>query len=64
MRQPLFYSIESKSIKKFFILDIMVGTGLYYICKSSFSNEVAGIVGSIIGTEGIRRFPYKMVRYK
>lgn len=56
-KQPIFYSLESKVVKKFIVVDIIIGTGLYYMCRASFSSEAAGIIGSIIGTEGIRRLP-------
>lgn len=59
--QPIFYSIESSAVKKFVLFDIIIGTGLYYVCKTTFASEMAGIIGSIAGTEGIKRFPNKIL---
>lgn len=60
--QTTFYVIESKVIRKFLVIDIMIGTGIYYVCRTICANEIVGIIGSIVGTEGIRRFPYIILK--
>ncbi|MDQ0225878.1 hypothetical protein [Metabacillus niabensis] len=53
----LFYTIKGSSIKQFFIIDLVVGTGIYYGVETFSSNVVIAIIGCVIGTEGIKRIP-------
>ncbi|QNF29779.1 MULTISPECIES: hypothetical protein [Metabacillus] len=53
--QVVFYIIKGSTIKKFLILDCITGTSLYYAIKIISSSILIGIVGSIVGTEGIKR---------
>ncbi|PQD95324.1 hypothetical protein CYL18_10860 [Pradoshia eiseniae] len=53
--QFVFYLIESSAIKQFFLLDMLTGTGLYYLCKFCSSSILIGMIGSVVGVEGIRR---------
>ncbi|WP_376774435.1 hypothetical protein [Paenibacillus eucommiae] len=62
--QMVVYFIKGSTIKKFVILDIIVGTGIYYVVKIICSSVLAASVGSIIGTEGIKRAPKIFKKYK
>jgi len=60
--QVFFYTIKGSTIKKFLILDFIVGTGIYYILKIISSSVLVGILGSYICTEGIKRLPVRHVK--
>ncbi|WP_260508255.1 hypothetical protein [Cytobacillus firmus] len=57
--QVVFYTIKGSTIKKFLILDCITGTGIYYVIKMISSSVLIGVVGSIVGTEGIKRASVK-----
>jgi hypothetical protein len=53
--QVVFYTVKVSSIKKFLIIDLVTGTGIYYVVKIISANVLIAIVGSIVGVEGIKR---------
>ena len=53
----VFYSIEGSTIKKFLIIDLLIGSGLFYAIKIISASVLMGMAGSMIGAEGIKRFP-------
>ncbi|MGE7662839.1 hypothetical protein ACQKL6_14220 [Peribacillus sp. NPDC097197] len=55
--QIVFYSIKGSSIKNFLIIDLITGTGIYYAVKIISARVIMGMVGSVIGTEGIKWVP-------
>ena len=55
----IFIVIKGSSLKKFVLLDIVTGTGLYYILKIVGLGIVISSVGSFIGTEGLRKYSKK-----
>ena len=57
--QVIFYIIKGATIKKFIIIDCIIGTAIYFTVKVISSSLLIGFVGSIIGTEGIKRICFK-----
>ena len=55
--QMVFYSIKGSSIKNFLLIDLITGTGIYYAVKVISASVIMGMVGSVIGTEGIKWVP-------
>ncbi|WP_285768431.1 hypothetical protein [Peribacillus sp. SI8-4] len=55
--QIVFYVIKGSAIKKFLVLDLIVGTGIYFTIKIISSSIIMASVGSFIGTEGIKQAP-------
>lgn len=55
----VFYTIKVTKLKRFLLLDMMAGTGIYFTVKVVTASVVAGMVGSVIGTEGLKRWPRK-----
>ncbi|MFB4212617.1 hypothetical protein ACE1TH_11970 [Shouchella sp. JSM 1781072] len=55
----VFYTIKVTKLKRFLLLDMVAGTGIYFTVKVVTASVVAGMVGSVIGTEGIKRWPRK-----
>ncbi|UVI33246.1 hypothetical protein [Paenibacillus spongiae] len=55
--QFVVYIIKGSTIKRFLILDLIVGTGIFYVVKFVLSSVLIASVGSIVGTEGIKRAP-------
>ena len=53
--QFVFYTIKGSTIKKFLILDCLTSTGIYYVIQIISSSALIGFVGSIVGTECIKR---------
>ena len=53
----VFYSIEGSTIKKFLIIDLLIGSGIFYAIKIISASVLMGMAGSMIGAEGIKRFP-------
>lgn len=51
------YVIRGSTIKKFVILDILVGSGIFYVVKFIFASFLIASAGSFLGTEGIKRAP-------
>ena len=48
------YTIQFSTIKTFLILDMCVGTGIYYAIKVISSSILFATVAASIGTEGIK----------
>lgn len=47
--------IEGSTIKRIMILDIIVGSGIYYALQWMCSSIIISMIGSMIGTEGIKK---------
>ncbi|WP_425455937.1 hypothetical protein [Ectobacillus funiculus] len=62
--QVVFYTIKGSTIKTFLILDCITSTGLYYVIKMISSSALIGFVGSIVGTECIKKHHGFMKRIK
>ncbi|XID94525.1 hypothetical protein ACF3MZ_08440 [Paenibacillaceae bacterium WGS1546] len=54
-QQVFFYAINGKPIKYILIIDLVIGTGIYYIVKIIAASVTIATVGSVIGSEGIKR---------
>jgi len=64
-KQVIFYSISGSTIKKFLIVDCVIGPALYYAVKAISSSTLIGLAGSILGTEVIKKyFPFKSRKLK
>ncbi|MFD2215623.1 hypothetical protein [Metabacillus endolithicus] len=57
--QVIFYTIRSSTIKKFIILEGFTGTGIYYGLKLLTSSVLAGVIGSVVCIEIIKKIPFK-----
>lgn len=55
--QIVFYTIKGSTIKNFLIVDMITGTGIYYVVKLISTSVLMGMIGSIVGAEGIKRIP-------
>ncbi|EEL47875.1 MULTISPECIES: hypothetical protein [Bacillus cereus group] len=55
--QIVIHIIKGSTIKKFLILDLITGTGIYHLVKFISSSALIALIGSIIGTEGIKKIP-------
>ncbi|PDY44206.1 hypothetical protein [Bacillus pseudomycoides] len=55
--QIVIHIIKGSTIKKILILDLITGTGIYYIIKFISSSILIALIGSIVGTEGIKKIP-------
>lgn len=42
-------------IKRIMILDIIVGSGIYYALQWMCSSIIISMIGSMVGTEGIKK---------
>jgi hypothetical protein len=49
------YILEMSSIKRFFIIDLAFGSGVYYVIKMFVPHQAIAIGGSISVTEGVKR---------
>ncbi|UOY94095.1 hypothetical protein MUG87_08345 [Ectobacillus sp. JY-23] len=49
------YVIHFSKLKTFFIIDVAIGTAIYYILASYLSSVSLGSIGSIIIIEGYKR---------
>lgn len=56
IHQPkmIFIAIEKSTLQKFLLIDIIIGSGLYYIIKLISSSLLIATIGSMAGTEGIK----------
>ncbi|MGE7602702.1 hypothetical protein ACQKL5_09350 [Peribacillus sp. NPDC097675] len=61
--QVVFYTIKGSTIKNFLIIDMITGTGIFYVIKIISSSVILGMIGSFVGAEGIKRIP-KLAKYK
>ncbi|MCY8232558.1 hypothetical protein [Priestia endophytica] len=50
------YTIEASTIKKIVVVDLFFGTGIYYAAKIISASVMIGMISSIAGTEGVKRF--------
>ncbi|MCQ6563208.1 hypothetical protein NNL21_31535 [Paenibacillus mendelii] len=55
--QFVVYIIKGSTIRRFLILDLILGTGIYYVVKFIFASVLIASAGSIVGTEGVKRAP-------
>lgn len=55
----VFYVIEKRSIRKFLVVDMLIGSALYYGTFIIYHHIGVSMVSSMIGTTGIRRFIWK-----
>jgi hypothetical protein len=58
----IFYTIKGSTIKKFLILDCITCTGIYYAIKIYTASVIIGVLGSMVGTEGIKRASDKLCK--
>ncbi|MEC2343422.1 MULTISPECIES: hypothetical protein [Paenibacillus] len=54
-RPFIFVSIRASTIRNFIILDLITGTGLYYLIKVATASVLLGSMGSAVGTEVMKR---------
>ncbi len=47
--------VEGTVIKRIMLLDILVGSGIYYTLQWICSSIVISMLGSVVGTEGIKK---------
>ncbi|TRZ37372.1 hypothetical protein CEQ21_18130 [Niallia circulans] len=47
--------VEGTVIKRIMILDILVGSGIYYALQWICSSIIISMLGSVVGTEGIKK---------
>ena len=52
----IFYTIEISKVKSIYAYDLVLGTIFYYAFKALYASEVLSLVGSIVGTEVVKRF--------
>lgn len=50
------HSDLGSDIRNFVLVELVAGTGIYYVVKFVFSSIMLGMVGSIVSVEGIKRF--------
>jgi hypothetical protein len=49
------YILEMSSIKRFFVIDLAFGSGLYYVIRMFVPHQAIAIGGSMAVTEGVKR---------
>lgn len=56
VHQPrmIFITIEKSTLQKFVLIDLVIGSGLYYIIKLISCSLLLATIGSMAGTEGIK----------
>lgn len=54
-RRTVLLVIKRSSIQKFIVIDLILGTGLYYAVKIISSSIIIATVGSMIGTEAVKK---------
>jgi len=62
----VFCTIKGSTIKKFLIIDLITGTGIYYVLKVICSSLIISSIGSFIGAEGIKKYknPNRIIAIK
>ena len=55
------YIIHASTIKRLLLLDMVVGSGIYVVVKVISASVLIASLGSILGTEGLKRGP-KLLR--
>ncbi|MBO1582848.1 hypothetical protein [Bacillus sp. XF8] len=53
--QIVFHTIQGSTIKKFLIIDLITGTGIYWIINFISSSTLIAIISSILGTKRIKK---------
>ncbi|WP_026049051.1 hypothetical protein [Bacillus bingmayongensis] len=53
--QFVFYTIKSSTIKKFVIIDLVTGTGIYWTVNFISSSALIAIISCILGTKKIKK---------
>ncbi|WP_178022023.1 hypothetical protein [uncultured Paenibacillus sp.] len=53
----IFVTIKASTIRNILILDLIAGTGLYYLIKLATASVLLGTMGSALGTEAMKRIP-------
>lgn len=56
-RPFIFVTINASTIRNILILDLIAGTGLYYLIKLATASVLLGTMGSALGTEAMKRIP-------
>ncbi|WP_240269809.1 hypothetical protein [Paenibacillus timonensis] len=56
-RPFIFVTIKASTIRNILILDLIAGTGLYYLIKLATASVLLGTMGSALGTEAMKRIP-------
>lgn len=54
-RRIVLLVIKRSSIQKFIVIDLILGTGLYYVAKIISSSAIVAAIGSMIGTEALKK---------
>ncbi|GAA3404737.1 hypothetical protein GCM10020370_25170 [Paenibacillus hodogayensis] len=49
--------IRGSTIKTFILLDLLLGSGIFYVVKFVAASTLAASIGSYLGTEGIKKAP-------
>nr|WP_228467359.1 hypothetical protein [Brevibacillus sp. JNUCC-41] len=55
--QFVIYVVKGSTIKRFLILDLIIGSGIFYVVKFISSSLLIASASSLIGTEGIKKAP-------
>ncbi|MGE6613170.1 hypothetical protein ACQKFG_22095 [Peribacillus sp. NPDC076916] len=55
--QIVIYVVKGSTIKRFLILDLIIGSGIFYVVKFISSSLLIASASSFIGTEGIKKAP-------
>ncbi|PHD75920.1 hypothetical protein COF64_10960 [Bacillus sp. AFS043905] len=55
--QFVIYIIKGSTIKRFLILDLIIGSGIFYVVKFISSSILIASASSFVGTEGIKKAP-------
>lgn len=54
-RRIVLLVIKRSSIQKFIVIDLILGTGIFYVAKIISSSAIVATIGSMIGTEAIKK---------
>ncbi|WP_435922196.1 hypothetical protein [Paenibacillus sp. DYY-L-2] len=54
-RRIVLLVIKRSSIQKFIVIDLILGTGIYYVAKIISSSAIVATIGSMIGTEAVKK---------
>ncbi len=52
--QFIFHTIQGSAIKKFVIIDLITGTGIYWTVNFISSSAILAIISCILGTKKIK----------
>ncbi|UOE95290.1 hypothetical protein [Alkalihalobacillus sp. LMS39] len=53
--QVVFYTIHSSALKRFFVIDCLTGTSVYYAVTYVSTSAIAGVIGSVAAVVAIKR---------